>query len=135
MKKAVWIGLIVLGGVFIVWLQYNKPHRQPASEQAISISAAQLFSAFTEDEPAANLSYLNKVLAVNGKVMDVSVNADQKSVVMLETTDALFGINCTLDKNDSSISVGDSITLVGICTGFLSDVVMIQCQEKKDNNE
>lgn len=131
MKKVIWIGLLALGGVFIAWLYYNKPHRQPSSEQAINISAAQLFSAFAEDEPAANLSYLNKVLAVNGKVMDVSVNADQKSVVMLETADVLFGINCTLDNNERSIAVGDSITLVGICTGYLSDVVMIQCQLEK----
>ncbi|MEZ4944028.1 MAG: hypothetical protein R2804_00740 [Cyclobacteriaceae bacterium] len=131
MKKAVWISLIVVVGVFIAWLQYNKPHREPSSEQAITISAVQLFSDFSKDERSANLSYLNKVLAVNGKVMDVSVNVDQKSVVMLETADALFGINCTLDNNEGGIAVGDSITLVGICTGFLSDVVMVQCQLKK----
>lgn len=136
MKKAVWIILLVIGGISIIWFYYNKPHRQPSAEQAIPTTATRLFADFSKNESTANSKYLNKVLEVSGVVTNVTINTDQKSVVMLETSDVIFGINCTMDKNDSSIVVGDSILLVGICTGFLSDVVMIQCQLKKlRNNE
>lgn len=96
-------------------------------ETAVKVEAAKLFESFKANETEANAAYLNKVLEVKGKVGSMTINAEQKQVFVLETGDPIFGINCTLDTNTTGVSVGDSIVIKGICTGYLSDVILVQC--------
>jgi len=128
MRKIIIAILLIIASLTLVWFYYNKPHRSVASEKAVRVDAVKLFEAFQINETEANLAYLNKVLEVSGKVAIVDTNAEEKSVIVLETNDAIFGINCTLDNtNKTEISVGDSVVIKGICTGYLSDVVLVEC--------
>jgi hypothetical protein len=48
---------------------YNKPHKNIAvTSPDYSLSSATLYQEFEESEPMANERYLNKVVAVNGKL-------------------------------------------------------------------
>ncbi|MBX7126168.1 MAG: OB-fold putative lipoprotein [Cyclobacteriaceae bacterium] len=122
------IGLLLAVGVY--WYVNNKPHRSVAAEEAIEVAAPALFEKFQQDEAAANQLYLNKTLLVKGKIASQIAGPDGNTVIVLETSDSLFGINCTLDKASTS-NVGDSVSVRGICTGYLSDVIIIHGIEEK----
>jgi hypothetical protein len=124
--KALFILLpiVLLIGVFVAYKQYTKPHRVVEEEVAIHIQASKLFSEFEADEVTANQNYLNKVISVTGTVVAFNTNQDGASVVLLESENPMFGVSCTLDEKIDSLNLGSSVTIKGICTGYLSDVVI-----------
>jgi hypothetical protein len=125
--KAILIAivLIVMAGILIGYVLYNKPHRSVADEDAIRVEAVELFKAFESDETLANTKYLNKAVEVSGVVAEVSTNMEGKTVVILQTDDPMFGVSCTL-ADIQQVTAKSTVTIKGICTGYLSDVVIVQ---------
>jgi hypothetical protein len=128
MKKVLALLLLVtiIVGSLIAYMHYNKPHRNPANEAAIKVSAAELFKLYENDETKANESFLDKTLEITGTVGEITFNQEKKPIVMLQTENTFFGVRCTMLDNVISAEPGQTITLRGICTGYLSDVVIIQ---------
>lgn len=119
-------GLVVALAGNLVY-QYNKPPRDVASETGIPVTATELYQKFTSNEPRANQAYLNKVLQVSGQVLEVKSTANAGKVVVLNTGDPMFGVACTLTRIETAstrVQPGEKITVKGICTGYLSDVVL-----------
>ena len=114
--------LLVAFGLF----EYYKPTRDVKEEEGIKITAEAIFDSFTVNENRANQAYLNKAIEVSGIVTDIKKNQEGKAVVYLKTSDPLFGVNCTFKENPDSVIPGSSITFKGICTGYISDVVINQ---------
>ncbi|KAA3624091.1 MAG: hypothetical protein DWQ02_23520 [Bacteroidetes bacterium] len=126
------IVLLFIGGAIGFYL-FNKPHKNMNKAKAdIKIEAPELFSAFESDELAANEKYLDKVVEVTGVVSEVKQEDGIISVV-LETEDLMFGVICQLDEysesRKSDFKIGESVTLKGLCTGSLMDVVLVRCVE------
>jgi hypothetical protein len=120
---------IALGGYGIYI--YNKPHKNMQRQAAdFELSATKLYADFEENESAANTQYLDKVIAVNGSIRQIVQKDDQVSII-LDTDSLLGGITCQLDdpsKQDfSSLNEGDQVSIKGICTGMLLDVVLVRC--------
>jgi hypothetical protein len=113
---------------FFIW---NQAPVNVEKAKAIPVSAKALFQAYSTNEQMANQSYLEKILEVTGEVTTVTTNAEGFTVVLLKTDDPVFGINCTLEKSTNEIKQGTRITLKGICTGYLTDVVLIRCYKIK----
>jgi hypothetical protein len=114
-----------LAGILIYL--YNKPHRNVIAETGIPITATELYAKFTSNEGQANQAYLNKVLQVSGQVLAIKSNSTAGKVVILNTGDPLFGVVCTLNLQEKVLrpmKPGEKITVKGICTGYLSDVVL-----------
>jgi hypothetical protein len=125
MKKIlVGILLVLMVTCGVAYLMYNKPHRDPATEQSIKVSSIELFKAFESNEIEANKLYLDKVLEVNGKITEVTTNQNGIPVVALETENVLFGVRCTMNNIESVAKVGETVSIKGICTGYLSDVII-----------
>lgn len=126
--------IIVASGATFYFL-YNKPHRNPASEKGIRISSKELFDQFSKDEVTSNTQYLDKVLEVSGKVLEIEENQNQTTVIILETNDPIFGVRCTMNSK-VAIDIADFVTVKGICTGYLSDVVLTNASlTKNDKHE
>lgn len=131
MKRNITI-LIIISFIAIaagyIWLFIWNP-APPSIEKtkAISIDAVTLFNAFSQNEKKANADYLDKVLQVRGEVTNITTNADGITVILLKTDDIMFGINCTMEEKNISVKTGDQVTLKGLCTGYLTDVVLIRC--------
>lgn len=124
MRKLIVTGFILIGLTAIVAYKiYNKPHRNVADEKAVRVDAAVLFDEFAADEQTANLRYLDKALEVTGTVSQMLINQDGGTVLILKTNDPLFGISCTM-AGPVTVQPGMQVTIKGICTGYLSDVVM-----------
>lgn len=125
MQKTILIAsLLFVTLAFIGFKLYNKPHRMVADEESIPIEAAQLFADFDQDENAANQKYLDHVVDVTGLVSETLTNQQGQTVVLLKSENPMFGIQCTLENKSINISPGSTVTVKGICTGYLSDVVV-----------
>jgi hypothetical protein len=120
--------IFLLVGVIGAYLLYNKPHRSVDEGTGIPVTAAVLFKDYETDEVAANAKYLDQVVEVSGKVSDQYVNQQGKTVVLLATEHPLYGIQCTLNDSTNAPIPGEVVTIKGICTGYLSDVIVIQAR-------
>lgn len=136
MKKILIVSLVLVIGIslFVVYKLYNKPHRDPSSEEALKVSAVELFKLYESNESEANSLYLDKVLEVSGVISEISTNQEQKIIVALETDNSFFGVRCTMTESDVNVSVGQSVSIKGICTGYLSDVVITNAVITENNN-
>jgi len=125
-KRTIFLiaALCIVVLIFVAYKMYTKPHRSVERERGIEMTASQLFDAFAQNEALANVEYLDKVMEVTGKVSEIGVNLDKKPIIMLETNDMLFGIRCTMADSLLAIEPGSTVTIKGICTGYLSDVVL-----------
>lgn len=110
----------------VAYRMYNKPHRDPSSELALAINANDLFHQYEKNEEAANSKYLDKILEINGKISEVTINQDSLPVIVLGSDNPLFGVRCTMPNSTSTYSTGDYVTIKGICTGYLSDVIIVK---------
>ncbi len=115
---------------------FNATNSSLVHEQAaVSLSANELLSAFDKDEAAAGREYSDKIVAVRGQVRQI--NKDEKGgyTIYLATEDPLKSISCALDslyrQQPPVVKTGDSITVKGVCTGVLLDVVLIRCVLEK----
>jgi tRNA_anti-like len=111
-------------GWFFLW---NKPQTNVAKAYGLKIAAPALFNEYSSNEQAANKKYLEKILEVSGQVTSITKNAEGLTVILLKTDDPMFGVNCTLEQKDIQVIEGDSMAVKGICTGYLTDVVLIRC--------
>jgi len=116
--------LIIIIGFGYAYYIWNKPARNVAKEAGIKITSTAIFDSFNNNEQAANASFLNKAIEVTGKVSDVKKNQAGETVVYLQSDDPVFGVNCTFKQDPGTISKGSTITFKGICTGYLSDVII-----------
>ena len=116
--------LIITGGLAYAYYVWNKPQRDVSDEKGIVITAPAIFDSFVNNEAAANKAFLNKAIEVTGTVTGVKKNQAGKTVVYLQSSDPMFGVNCTFKQDPGNIEKGSQITFKGICTGYLSDVVL-----------
>jgi hypothetical protein len=134
-KITIILLLITAVGAFVFYKIYNKPHEDINDAEAdFFMDATALYAAFSTDETAANQQYLNKIIAVTGTVAETSTNLEEGISVLLKSDDLLFGVRCELDQLSQhkrlSFETGEKITLKGICSGFLNDVVIVRCLEQ-----
>lgn len=134
MKKLVPIALVaVLLAAALAYYLYHKPHRDIASEAAaFSLSADALFDAYEADETAANALYLDKVVQITGEVAEVTENTAGQAVITLTAANAMMGgVSATMQlPGKVSVTVGQTATLKCRCTGYLMDVILINCSEQ-----
>ena len=132
-KKKIIIGILILGiiGAFIAYKMYNKPHINVAETSSdISLMANDIIKNFSSDENAANTMYLEKIIEVTGTISELK-NEDGKGVVSFKTNNDFGSIQCHLSIEESKkvnvLKEGQTITVKGICTGFLMDVILVKC--------
>lgn len=132
MKKVIFVILILIaGGGITAWYLYTKPVADMNEMKAEhSLSSAELFNSFNDDEERANKKYLGKIVEVTGKVRELKSD-DEGQTLILETEDMLFGVNCGLSKGQKAlfdkITNGQKVTVRGECTGISMDVVLVRC--------
>ncbi|MGV3767767.1 MAG: OB-fold protein [Chitinophagaceae bacterium] len=119
--------ILAAGGTYYyVFIFSRHNHRQVKNEKAILIGAEALASQFSADEAAANARYLDKTLAVKGTVLEAGVNNEGKTTLLLQgDTSSMTHVFCTLTQEVVAPPLLSEITVKGICTGLLSDVILV----------
>jgi uncharacterized secreted protein with C-terminal beta-propeller domain len=128
-KKKVLIAVLLIIAIVLIafWYIFNKPHRSVEDEVSIPVTASEIFSAYNSDETHANALYLDKIISVSGEIAEIKNNQDNKMVLVLKTTDPIFGVACTLKESTDKLKSGNQVTVKGICSGYASDVVLRDC--------
>jgi DNA/RNA endonuclease YhcR with UshA esterase domain len=111
---------------------YNKPHINVLETPTdINITANKIIDDFSSDENTANTKYLDKIIEVKGLITSTKIDKE-KGIVILHTNDDFGSVLCHLSKDStqkiSSLKEGQLISVKGICTGFLMDVVLVKCE-------
>ena len=134
--KKIIIAILILGtiGAFVGYKMYNKPHVDVAEVAAdISIAADKILNEFSTDETEANTKYLDKIVAVKGEISEIKTEKE-KGIITLKTNDDFGSVLCHLSEKSThkinTLKVGQTITVKGICTGYLMDVVLVKSEFK-----
>jgi hypothetical protein len=141
MKKMILIGisvLLILAAGYAYYL-YQKPHQGIGDEKpAYVLSAASLVSEYDSDEKAANDKYLGKIVEVKGVISEKLKDEKGKYNITLMAAD-LAGVGCEFDpshqKHLQSLKEGQEVSIKGICTGVLMDVVLVDCVLSENVNK
>jgi hypothetical protein len=129
-KKILFTALaVILISAVAIWYYifvYSVHHRRSAAnETSIAITANNLVKEYQTNEADSNAKYLNKALKITGIVKEVKKDQTGKLTITIQSEDAFTSVFCTL-KNAATKepAIGETITVLGFCTGFLSDVVI-----------
>lgn len=127
MKKILIIVFsLCLVGLSVGLYMFNKPLESVSSMKVnYSVNASDLLVAFEEDETTANTKYLDKVLQVEG-IVDKLERSEDNTTVYLDAGNPMSNIIFQLEKSEADLQKGDKVTLKGICTGYLMDVVLVR---------
>src|SRR5271166_2087272 len=99
--------LLILVGAILVAVgigtyEWFKPKTNYANATPdVTITADSLFNAFSKNEKHADSLYLNKVILVTGNIGQVTENQNKEKVIILESSDPIYGVSCTMYKSDS----------------------------------
>lgn len=135
MKKVLlFLVPVILIGLGVVYAIYNKPHKNMEKTEAdLQVKAFDLFAEFENNEAKANEKYLEKVLVVEGEITDISANEAGNISLTLKSSSDMFGVICQMDEltehERTEFQVGETVSIKGICTGMLMDVVLVRCVE------
>ena len=131
MKKKLIIAVLLVGVLSFVgvyyFVFYRPTHhvRDIANEEAIVVTAKDIVKEFQTNESQANTKYLNKVAEITGEVLESKKDQTGKPTVTLKSDDSFSNVFVTLRGTDQlDVKGGSTITIRGVVTGFLSDVVI-----------
>ncbi|MGB4845630.1 MAG: hypothetical protein WBP16_14280 [Ferruginibacter sp.] len=128
------IGVFIILAIIVVcvyaWREYNrKPADLTDAKPAFTITAENLSAEFENDETSANKKYLGKLVQVNGVI--ASAVYVQDTLINIVLGDGLHKVGCQFDKKHAAglqhYQEMNTITVKGICTGYLMDVEMNRC--------
>jgi hypothetical protein len=114
--------------------QKEKPEKeQPAKIEPTytSISAINLWNAYQDNKLSADLSYKKQHLEVRGVICQIGKVWGTPFVVLAHDNNplSLMGVHCDFSDDSPllSLSVGQAVTIRGLCTGKAISVSMKKC--------
>ena len=133
--KKFFIGVLLLGFLAAAtgyYLYNKKPADVRTLQPELSVTANSLIAEFNTDETAANLKYLDKVVAVKGAIAEIKIDQNNGQVtVVLDSGDPLSAVTCSFYNEEmgavQKLSKGTVVIIKGKCTGKLMDVVLNNC--------
>jgi hypothetical protein len=134
MKTSIKITLFVVffiavSGIGISLYLYNKkPANMQTTKADYLIMANDLARAFENDAVGASNKYVNKVIEVTGIIQYAGSVNDGVMTIALKGT-GLSNVICTFQNipDIMQTDTGVMITLRGVCSGYLLDVLLNDC--------
>ena len=121
------VAITALGGYYYVFVYSKTHHRNVQSEKGIVIQADSLSAAYQANEKNANVLYLNKAVEVSGTIVSIDKNQEGKITLIIGSADSFSNVSVTLiSTTPISHKIGETITIKGVCTGALSDVIITE---------
>ncbi len=144
------IGLIAIAGLVIAGsigaYMFYKPHRNVQATNAFAeLKVQDLVKEFTTDAAQANAKYLasdgnSKVLIIEGRISNISVNQTGEKVIVLKDEGAKVGVSATFtlktSRGTEGFKVGDVVKIKGAITAgnrydtdldLYEHAILVQC--------
>jgi len=131
MKKNIILSILLLLIVILTatwfFLFFKPTHfkRDVTDEQGIVTTASVIVTEYKTNEQAANHKYLNKAVELTGEITALNHDQSGNTTLILNSGDPMSNVFVTLKKTANIPINGTTVKIKGICTGFLSDVVII----------
>jgi hypothetical protein len=121
----------VIGGLIGLYL-YNKKSPDLSKVKAdYTLQVSEIVNEFNQDENAASAKYIDKVVEVTGPASTIEVAGDSTMNVTISDKDQMSGVICTFHDIANPASIenkkGEIITVRGVCSGMLMDVLLNDC--------
>jgi hypothetical protein len=129
--SALTVVAVVVG--YSIW---NEPHKDIKNATGLKINAVLLYSNLTKDSTMMKSKFINKVVEVTGEVKQISTNQNGAQIILLKTNIPDGSVNCTMEEKINKVKQGDTISIKGICSGYIGgdpdidlpgDVFLIRC--------
>ena len=121
------VAITALGGYYYVFVYSKTHHRNVQSEKGIVIQADSLSAAYQANEKNANALYLNKAVEISGTIVSIDKNQEGKITLIIGRSDSFSNVSVTLISiTPITQKIGETITIKGVCTGALSDVIVTE---------
>ena len=135
MKPFIKVALFVVfflavGGILAALYYYNlKPKDLQKTKPDFVISATDLQKVFEGNEKASSEKYINKIIEVSGEISSARPGEKSSYNVSLKTGNELSSVICTFPTiSDATLfKTGTGVTIRGVCSGFLMDVLLNNC--------
>ncbi len=122
-------GLLLIG-VVVSFIAFSLSREFEKFTPEFKISAAKLHYVYSTDEENANEVFLNKRICVVGKLLKVEVDENGDTVLTLDTNESRR-VRCIMssdeDQSAQGLEVGMKVEIKGLCAGYISGVVMLDC--------
>ncbi|MCK5440520.1 MAG: hypothetical protein KAJ23_01390 [Maribacter sp.] len=123
--------LVAIVSLLISIYYYNKPDVNVVkTNAAFVLTAKNLIEEYSADETSTNKKYTEKVIQVNGMVHEITT-LKGNSIITIGNADQESSIICHMLSNQSQKALqlvkGQKISVKGVCTGYLLDVIMVRC--------
>jgi len=130
-KIALFVVLfIAVGGILGALYFYNlKPQDLKNVKPHFTVTAVEFQKAFEGNEKAASEKYINKIIEVSGEIASLKAGEKNTLNVSLKTGSDFSAVICTFPsvKDSSRLAEGKFVTIRGVCSGFLMDVLLNNC--------
>lgn len=130
MKKKLFFFLAALILVLVAayFILLNLPQANIKSKEAtMAIPASEVYIQYSEDEAAADNTYMGKVIQISGVIDEIYEDEEGAPVVILRNSDSEPIALITMEKDEKTkldeYSEGQSITIKALCNGLLMEVV------------
>lgn len=118
-------------GLLLMLSLYNKPHLDIDKSTAdLIITAQDVLDDYQKDENAANNKYVDNIIEIKGVVSNISTS-DGNSIITFKGPNGISSIMCHMSPEQNlnvlKLKKDSQITIKGLCTGYLLDVIMVRC--------
>jgi hypothetical protein len=101
---------------FVIW---NQPHRDIKDATALKTSSEALYSNLTKDSAKMKSKFIKQIVEVTGEVKNVLKNQKGQQIILLNTNVEGGSVNCTMEEQNNHVKAGDTISIKGICSGYI----------------
>ena len=109
------------------------------TKPSISILSKELMNQYIKDEKKADSLYTDKVIEVTGTLKNISFLNKKITIILnsyVEDTNFICELNDSEKNKIVNLDRDNTITIKGMCKGFLKDIVLLNCYiDTIKNNE
>lgn len=119
--------LLLVGGIGIYLIFTEKFEDTQKQSAAFSISADELLKEFQTNESAANKKYIEKIILVNGKIVETETVDSAINIKMKDTLTGSYIIFAFQDqhiKDAKQLKEGDNVSIKGSCSGGIYSKIL-----------
>ncbi len=106
-----------LAGGILAYSLWNKPHARVEQMLVLERSPESLAAAFAENEDQANKAYVGQAIRLESEIVDIIVDEQGKTVLVLEIPGYDLYLSATLRDDPPPLERGGRVQITGFCSG------------------
>jgi hypothetical protein len=123
------IAVLLAGAYLYIRFMPDKSITKHAADY--TLSASNLAEEYESNLTGSDRKFIDRLIVVKGVISEITTDQNNSVVFILRDNSSSTGVLCTLNekvtKEAKRYKVGDTVTIKGICSGMLFEVVLNKC--------